>query len=163
MALFDLAIELVLRHEGGYVNNPRDPGGETKYGISKRSYPRLDIKALTREQAVEIYHRDYWVDNRYCDLVSDGLAAKVLDIAVNVGAKRANKWLQESARDCGFNVTVDGVMGPRTVAAVNGCDTASVMVGFVARAYRHYRKLSFAKPEFADGWMRRLWDVRHGT
>jgi hypothetical protein len=57
---FERAVAFVLRHEGGYVNDPRDPGGETKYGISKRAYPRLDIKGLTEADAKEIYRRDYW-------------------------------------------------------------------------------------------------------
>ena len=57
---FDLAIPIVLENEGGYVNDPADPGGETKYGISKRSYPALDIKNLTVEQATAIYLRDFW-------------------------------------------------------------------------------------------------------
>ena len=60
MTLFDAAIRSVLKHEGGYVNNPRDPGGETNWGISKRAYPSLDIRNLTREAAIEIYRRDYW-------------------------------------------------------------------------------------------------------
>ncbi|WP_425526518.1 glycosyl hydrolase 108 family protein [Xanthomonas oryzae] len=50
----------MLSHEGGYVNDPRDPGGETQWGISKRAYPELNIRALTRDQAIEIYRRDYW-------------------------------------------------------------------------------------------------------
>ena len=65
---FLVAVEVVLTHEGGYTNNPADPGGETNYGISKRSYPQLDIKALTREQAVEIYRQDWWEKYRYGDI-----------------------------------------------------------------------------------------------
>ena len=62
MSAFDYALDFVLREEGGYTNNPNDPGGETNYGICKRNYPNLDIKGLTRAQAIAIYRRDYWRD-----------------------------------------------------------------------------------------------------
>ena len=57
---FDEAFEILIGHEGGYVNDKRDPGGETKYGIAKRSYPNVDVRNLTRAQAVDIYRRDFW-------------------------------------------------------------------------------------------------------
>ena len=59
---FDILVKKVLKHEGGYVNDPSDPGGETKYGISKRAFPDLDIKNLTEEQAILIYYDEYWLD-----------------------------------------------------------------------------------------------------
>ena len=58
--MFDQAIEVILKHEGGYANNPNDSGGETKYGISKRSYPELNIRGLTRDYAKKIYEQDFW-------------------------------------------------------------------------------------------------------
>jgi lysozyme family protein len=61
MSVFDDLIGRVLTHEGGYVSDPRDPGGETRFGIAKRSYPNVDIKALTRDDAIAIYRRDFWV------------------------------------------------------------------------------------------------------
>ena len=65
---FDEIIEKVLEHEGGYVNDPDDAGGETNYGIAKRWYPNVDIKNLTKEQAKKIYHTDYWRRGK-CDEV----------------------------------------------------------------------------------------------
>ena len=62
---FRKAIEVILKYEGGYVNDPNDLGSETNFGISKRSYPNVDIKNLTKEQAIEIYHRDWWVRYEY--------------------------------------------------------------------------------------------------
>ena len=88
-------IQKTLRHEGGYVNDPDDAGGETKFGISKRAYPSLDIKHLTLEQAVEIYTRDYF------DAVgSDKFSFvpfrwKLFDIAVNIGVVRAREFLAQ--------------------------------------------------------------------
>jgi lysozyme family protein len=159
MARFDSAIELVLRHEGGYVNDQADPGGETKYGISRRSYPDLDIRNLTRTQAVEIYHRDFWMPHGYGDFASDGLAAKVMDIAVNVGAARANSWLQDAVNDLGGNLKVDGELGPLSLSQIGRVDQVLLMVRFLMRAYRHYRKLGYVRPRFARAWMTRLWGV----
>lgn len=79
-SIFDQAVAFVLAEkiEGGYVNDPRDPGGETKFGISKRSYPREDIKALTRDRAITIYKRDYW-DKPGCDKLPPKLAVALFD------------------------------------------------------------------------------------
>ena len=85
----------VIRWEGGYVNDPRDPGGETNLGISKRSYPHLDIKALTREDAEEIYRRDYWMKSGANELPWP-LCLTHFDFAVNAGTWRANVTLAES-------------------------------------------------------------------
>ena len=90
---FSDAIAFVLDHEGGYVNHPNDPGGETKWGISKKSYPHLDIKALTVEEARSIYHRDYWTKIRG-DQVPPPLDLALFDFAVNSGTYRAVRFLR---------------------------------------------------------------------
>lgn len=89
------AMEFVLKWEGGYVNDPSDRGGETKYGISKRAYPRLDIKNLTKEQAQEIYLNDYWKASG-ADKLPWPLSLYVFDTAVNMGVKRALDFLKKS-------------------------------------------------------------------
>ena len=81
---FDAAFLKLLGHEGGYVNHKADPGGETNFGISKRSYPGEDIKGMTVERAKFIYHRDYW-GPAGCDAVPDGLRFDLFDMAVNSG------------------------------------------------------------------------------
>ena len=83
-APFDLAFDRLIGHEGGYVNDPDDPGGETKWGISKRSYPHLDIAALTREEAREIYLRDFW-SRINADRLPFSIAYQLLDFAINSG------------------------------------------------------------------------------
>lgn len=88
----DQALALVLKFEGGYVNDPDDPGGETKYGISKRSYPNVDIRNLTPELAGTIYQNDYW-GPAGCAHLTPGMAVVVFDSAVNVGVRRAVEWL----------------------------------------------------------------------
>lgn len=113
-ATFRAAIDLVLAHEGGYVNDARDPGGETNFGISKRSYPTVDIAGLTKEGAIAIYRRDYW-DKLSLGRLPPGVAMVTLDAAVNSGTSRAVQWLQRCV-----DVKVDGVIGPMTIAAVRG-------------------------------------------
>jgi lysozyme family protein len=94
MTLWERVADSIIGHEGGYVNHPTDPGGETNWGISKRSYPHVDIKNLTREQALEIYREDYW------DYIPEDLPDVVrwfaFDCAVNHGLGRALEWLEDS-------------------------------------------------------------------
>jgi lysozyme family protein len=94
---FDQIMAFVLKHEGGYVNDPRDPGGETKYGISKRAYPRVNIKALTLEGAREIYRRDYW--DRLGGIEDDLCRMAAFDTAVNCGISRAILWARRADED----------------------------------------------------------------
>ena len=93
---FEDALKFVLKWEGGYSNDPNDPGGETKFGISKRSYPNLDIKNLTLEQAKEIYLQNYWL-KADCDKLTSPLDIIVFDTAVNMGVSRAKEFLGVSA------------------------------------------------------------------
>src|SRR5207244_1797640 len=97
---FERAVARVLGDEGGYADNPSDPGGETKFGISKREYPQLDIAALTRADAIAIYYRDWWQRYRYSELPGP-IAAKVFDLAVNIGPAHAVRCLQRALRACG--------------------------------------------------------------
>jgi lysozyme family protein len=89
---FQNALTFVLKWEGGYSNDPVDPGGETKYGISKRAHPNVDIKNLTKEQAGEIYRKEYWTAMS-CDSMTPSVAICVFDSAVNCGVGRVKKWV----------------------------------------------------------------------
>lgn len=117
---FERAIKQVLDAEGGYVNDPRDAGGETKYGISKHAYPQINIRELTIDQAKAIYRRDYW-DKHNLDMIVDGdLAAAMFKLIVNIGGTRGVKLIQEAVnRSGGEPVDCDGKMGPATIEAVN--------------------------------------------
>lgn len=108
---FDQAFVRLLGNEGRYVNNPADPGGETNWGISKCSYPNLDIKALTQDQAKSIYMQDYWQPCSI-ELLPEDMQFDVFDAAVNSGRVQATKWLQMTV-----GTTPDGVMGLKTLAA----------------------------------------------
>jgi len=89
---FDQAISFVLQHEGKYSNDPNDPGGETSYGISKRSYPKEDIKNMTKERAIEIYRKNYW--EPHCPKMSYPLDIIYFDTAVNCGPGLAENILK---------------------------------------------------------------------
>lgn len=90
-------MQFVFKWEGGYVNDPNDPGGETNWGISKRSYPFVDIKNLTKQQAQELYKKDYWEDK--WETLGFPLAACMMDTSINMGKRRAETFL----RDCDGN------------------------------------------------------------
>lgn len=94
-ANFETALAFVLKHEGGYVNDPQDPGGETKYGISKRAYPNLDIKGLTEDGAKAIYRRDYW--DRSGSEALGALGLIHFDTAVNMGVGMAKALFQAAS------------------------------------------------------------------
>src|ERR1700743_939548 len=95
---FGMDMTFVFKWEGGYVNDPSDPGGETNFGISKRAYPNVDIKNLTRQAAQEIYERDYW-SKINGDTLEPNLACAALDTAINMGVSRAMQFLQQSGND----------------------------------------------------------------
>ena len=155
---FDEIIEQVLEHEGGYVDDPTDSGGETKYGISKRAYPNEDIKALTVERAKELYKRDYW-DRFKVDNLPDRIRHIYFDMCVNMGGGRATKILQEACNSKNSNkIDVDGGIGKNTIKA------SANLEDFRLRAYRvmFYAELVMKKPEqegFWVGWFRRSCEV----
>lgn len=159
---FTRAVAVVLAHEGGLADDPRDPGGITKYGIALASYPALGpdgIRALTLDQAAAIYRRDWW--NRYGYGAFDpAIGAKLLDLAVNVGASAAHRCLQRALRACGMDVVEDGVLGPATRQAVAAIAADRLMPALRSEAAGHYRLLVSARPAdraFEDGWLVRAY------
>jgi hypothetical protein len=98
MTDFERALAFVLMWEGGYTNDPDDPGGETNFGISKRAYPRENIKAMTRERAAELYKRDYWIPAG-CEGKPYPLALAIFDTAVNCGTVSAKSWAKDFDED----------------------------------------------------------------
>lgn len=154
---FDVAIERILSHEGGYVNHPSDPGGETKWGISKRSYPNLNIKELTREQAKEIYKRDFW-DKINGDALYDGVAFQALDFAVNSGIGTAIRYLQRA-----LGVADDGHFGPVSQAAAKSMSESDQIMRLNAERLDFMRKLK-VWPQFGAGWAGRIaQNLRYGA
>lgn len=153
---FDKIVLKTLVHEGGYVWDEQDPGGETNYGISKRSYPNEDIKGMTKARAIEIYRRDYWERPKINMIKNDALAAKVFDLGVNMGSRQAIKLLQRTVNDTGVaRLKDDGIIGPATLSAVNAyADQALLLEKFKNRARKYYIGLN--KPRFINGWLKRV-------
>lgn len=146
---FDDAFERLLGHEGGYSNDARDPGGETKYGISKRAYPHLDIASLTVDDCKAIYKRDYW-GPAGCDAVAGAVKFDLFDMAVNSGVKTAVKTLQRAV-----GAVDDGILGPRTLQAVQSMPAGRLLARF--NGYRLEMLASLPTwPAFSRGWARRI-------
>ena len=146
---FDQVFDKLINHEGGYVFNPHDPGGETKFGISKRSYPHLDIHSLTLADAKTIYRRDFW-DRAQCDKLHPDLAFDLFDGAVNSGIGRAIRWLQRAV-----GVADDGVVGPLTLASINReNDTSAIRARYNGHRLDFMTRLS-TWDVFGKGWARR--------
>ena len=146
-------IDIILKHEGGYVNDPRDAGGETNFGISKRAYPHIDIARLSFLAAERIYWTDYWLKCQ-CDRLPDGLDLMVMDFAVNAGVSRASKVLQNIV-----GVSADGIIGSKTLNAV---ESHTSNVGAIRKTINEYYSLRQAHYESLDtfsiygkGWSRR--------
>lgn len=139
----------VLHEEGGYVNDPRDPGGETKFGISKRSHPGLDIRALTEADAVALYTANEWRALACSDLPA-GLDLVAFDAGVNGGVTRGARWLQGALK-----VPVDGRIGPVTLAAARSQAPLPVIEAACATRMSFLRGLrTFAS--FGRGWRARV-------
>jgi lysozyme family protein len=148
---FDESFEHVIGHEGGYVNDPLDPGGETNFGVSRRSYPGEDIANMTIERAKEIYMRDYW-GPAGCDGVPDLLKFDLFDMAINQGVKPAIRALQHA---CGE--VEDGILGPRTLQALQSIPPVRLLFRFDAARLVRYSESDDARwGRFGRGWIRRV-------
>ena len=152
---FDQCFEKLIGYEGGYTLDPKDPGGETSWGISKRAYPAVDIKNLTRDGAKDIYKRDYW-DRAQCDKLPPTLAFLLFDAAVNSGIGQAIRFLQRAV-----GVADDGVLGALTLAAVQRLDNESLCARFLGQRLDFMTRLS-TWDYFGKGWARRVADQLKG-
>jgi lysozyme family protein len=166
MSDFSKAIKVVLDHEGGYVNDKDDPGGETNYGLSCRFLVTLDpwwahdwrIAHMTKPEATAIYLDHWWNPGHYGEITDTTLATKVFDMAVNMGAKQAVKLVQRALTDAGTQTTDDGMLGPVTIAALNAVNLETILNKIIARQIDFYRDLATHKPvlaKFLPGWSKR--------
>lgn len=158
--LFNRAIEVVLEHEGDtYTDNPLDRGGPTKFGIAQRWNPDLDVKNLTRAQAIEVYWERHWHGHRY-ECLPEVIAIKVFDLAVNLGHKTVVTCLQRALRACGLNVTIDGFLGTETCGAATQVDQTALMAALRSEAAGEYRvrvARDGSQAAFRDGWLNRAY------
>lgn len=158
MRYFHQAFDRLMVLEGGYSDHPQDRGGETRFGISARAYPDLNIANLTREEAREIYLRDYWRVLRG-DEVWWPLSEILFVFGVHAGVKAAARLLQDAVNGVtGARLRQDGVIGPKTLAALEEADRVKLALGFISNVLNHYRGC----PDWwrwYDGWVNRV--ARH--
>ena len=154
---FETCLQMTLKHEGGYVDHPADPGGATNLGVTRRTLARFrgravskaEVRALTREEAALIYRKYYW-DAVHGDALPAGVDAALFDHAVNSGPGAAIKCLQRA-----LGVAVNGKMGPATRAALRMANPAELVRDLIARRRRFLMRLRTFRT-FGRGWMRRV-------
>ncbi len=149
----DQILDRLIKREGGYSNDKNDPGGETKYGISKRSYPQLDIKNLTIQQAKEVYIKDFIVPHQLNQIKDEDIFEDILDWLVHSGAsvvksKERVKRLQQL-----LDVEIDGVVGPETISAINKRGKSLERLILMDRLFF---LLGLTRHKYIKGWVRRL-------
>jgi len=161
-ASFFKSLDMVLHHEGGFVDHPDDPGGATNKGITHKTYADFldrpledvsELKNIPKEHVQKIYKTGYW-DAVRADELPAGVDFCVFDWAVNSGPRRAAKALQKAA-----GATVDGAIGPMTVAAVNAADAAQIIEDVTKEREEFYRSLR-TFDTFGKGWLRRNKETR---
>ncbi len=153
---FDLSLRMLLKHEGGYVNHPRDPGGETNHGVTRNVWERWvgrpvkdgEMKNLTQEDVAPVYKEQYW--NRLKgDLLPGGLDFFLFDWGVNSGTSRSAKALQGI-----IGATQDGGIGPNTLKKLSDYDTKEVLHKMHDKRQGFYEGLN-TFDTFGKGWTRR--------
>lgn len=145
----DRMLDRLIAREGGYVNHPEDPGGETKYGISKRAYPDLDIKSLTIDDAKRIYYRDYFTRFSLHELRHEQTVEWVLDWVVNSGPGAIGRLQRE------LGLIRDYVVGPQTIKALNEMDDPKNILRWRLKFFTEIPP----KHPFLRGWVNRLLEL----
>lgn len=173
---FEFALQQTLKHEGGYNEVKGDAGGATNYGISLRFLKDMyktshwvdfdgdsdvdaqDIKSLTKDQAAKIYYTEFWLKNK-CDKIMDPyIAAKLFDMSVNMGCKQAAKLIQAAVKLAGYDISVDGILGPKTIDAINKILPTELKALIIYQCIDFYLNLVRATPsyeKFLKGWLKR--------
>lgn len=187
MANFESAITIVLKHEGGYVDDTDDPGGVTNYGVSLRWLRSVgeidgtligdldgdgdvdadDIRQMSKEDAEHLYRTLWWDKYQYDEIEDQVVANKVFDLAVNMSARQSHKILQRALRANNLEVQVDGIIGPKTMTSINLFDNTETYIGvdcliaaMRSEAASFYRVLIAQKPKFEKyraGWLTRAY------
>ena len=157
---YETCIALVLKHEGGYVNNPKDPGGATNLGVTKKVWEEWvgkpvsldEMKALTVKDVTPLYKAQYWDRVRGDDLPA-GVDYAVMDVAVNSGVVRAAKFLQAA-----LGLTADGIIGPATLAAAEAANPRQLVTDICDKRLAFMQALPIWST-FGKGWQRRVEEV----
>jgi len=158
---WDSAFALVLKHEGGYVNHPKDPGGMTNLGVTKKVWEEFvgrevderEMRALTPDVVKPLYKKNYW-DKIKGDQLPSGVDYAAYDLAVNSGTGRAAKYLQQIA-----GVHADGVIGPKSMEAILSCDPVETVDAICDMRLDFLQRLPTWNT-FGKGWGRRVEEVK---
>jgi lysozyme family protein len=142
-------VDLVIKDEGGYVNDPDDAGGETKYGISKRAYPRENIKELSIDRARSIYRNDYW-EKAHCQEIPEEIRYIHFDTGINMGLRMALKLLQRAG-----GIKDDGLWGKDTLAASQNVTLERYADERILQ-YNDIVKQNPKNAKFLNGWTKRV-------
>jgi lysozyme family protein len=162
---FEKSLKRILKHEGGFVNDPLDSGGMTNLGVTKRVWEEFvghpvseaDMRALTPEKVGSMYKLKYW-NPSYCEVLPKGLDYVVFDFAVNAGTGRSVKTLQQA-----IGCVADGVIGPKTMVAINDAEPKDLIAKFSDARADFYQGIVTRKPDqarFIKGWLNRVEDAR---
>jgi lysozyme family protein len=154
-------LELVLKSEGGYIDHPKDPGGRTNLGVTQRVWEEWighpatekDMRELTPALVAPMYEMRYWRTS-YCEKLPRGLDLLVFSMAVNAGAGRSVKLLQDA-----IGVVTDGVIGPNTMAKINEANVETLIDKFSEARTAYYKGLKLFHV-FGVGWLRRTENER---
>jgi lysozyme family protein len=156
---FESSLAHTLQFEGGWVNNPKDPGGETNLGVTKAvweawlGHPVTTMKGLTPSDVAPMYRKKYW-DAVHADDMPKGIDYLLFDFAVNAGPGRSIKTLQQA-----LGITADGAIGQGTMGAINAANPKDIIDKYSAEKESFYRSLS-TFPTFGVGWLRRVAEVK---
>ena len=162
---FEDCLARILKHDGGYVNDPLDSGGRTNLGVTQRVWEEFvghpvteaDMKALTPQKVGPMYKLKYW-NPSYCEVLPKGLDYVVFDFAVNAGTGRSVKTLQQA-----IGCVADGVIGPKTMAAINDANPKDLITKFSDARADFYQGIVARKPDqarFIKGWLNRVEESR---
>jgi lysozyme family protein len=165
MSRFEECLKRILKHEGGYVNDPLDSGGRTNLGVTQKVWEEFvghpvteaDMRALTPEKIAPMYKLKYW-NPSYCEVLPKGLDYVVFDFAVNAGTGRSVKTLQQA-----IGCVADGVIGPKTMAAINDANPKDLITKFSDARADFYQGIVTRKPDqarFIKGWLNRVEESR---
>lgn len=183
MAEFELALPTILKHEGKVADHPNDSGGATSYGISLRFLCQTndldddtwqdgdinrdgrinldDVLGITPDDAAKFYRLYFWESSNYSRIQDQSIATKCLDLAVNMGNRWANRVTQRAVRaTIGLKLKEDGIIGNKTIHAINMCPPDKLMIAMRAEAAGHYRLLLAKQPKFEvfiNGWLNRAY------
>jgi len=185
MSTFDLAIPVIMAHEGTptnfWVDDPNDLGGETVWGISTLWIKRQGLtpydlglnqaaftpgclKNVTKQTCQSLYKKYFWNQYGYYNVNDQTAATKMMDAAVNMGAKRAAEFAQRACNTLGAQLTVDGSAGAKTWAAINACDPEDFVRAYADEMTAYYKRIVQARPlngKFLKNWLKRAsWGVK---